>query len=236
MIELILLILLLGILAFAIYMIFPAARTIPPSGWLVVNEMGIIERDLRNLKEVIVLADTIERPYSLLLDAVIDNFSEDVVYRFFVSAESYDSCRTTFYPVFRSYIDASKEIKAQQKEPASLTDELCHIYKLPFKRMDYPFIFYCYGDNGSSRPMHVIAFRGCDKGRGIAQQYRRLERGEAHSLLAATFGPLIGAGNTTVPQWLGHIGVEAFAEDETAALLNIKGPRAVHKAPLEVVK
>jgi hypothetical protein len=53
------------ILATAILMLREIQRAIPPSGWLLLGELGRIERDLRHLEDVVVILDKIERPYHM---------------------------------------------------------------------------------------------------------------------------------------------------------------------------
>jgi hypothetical protein len=229
--------LLLLILGGALVMLRRVLQAVPPSGWLVVDEIGIIERDLRKLKEVVVILDTIERPYHLLLDAVLNNFSESVRYRFFVAEQNFEACHAHFKPFFEQLVEVAANIKGSQIEPNA---ELCHIYKLPYRREGYPYIFYCYANgvdhlSEQRNSMHIIAFRGCDKGRGIAELYKRVEPTEARNSLETTFGMLLSSGNIKLPEWLLHLKGQEYAGEETLKLIEYRPSIMLHSAEVREI-
>jgi hypothetical protein len=210
-------------------MLHRVLQTVPPSGWLVVDEIGVIERDLRKLEEVVVILDKIERPYHLLLDAVLNNFSENVRYHFFVAERNFASSHEHFKPFFEQLIAVAATIRGSQ---IVANAQLCHIYKLPFRRQDdYPYIFYCYRNgverpSGQRYPMHIIAFRGCDKGRGLADQYKRVEPAEARTTLETTFGTLLKYDNIELPKWI--VQDQEYTNEETVKLLEFRPPVVIH--------
>jgi hypothetical protein len=218
------------LIAFAAYMLHKVFQTVPPSGWRFVDEIGIIERDLRNLKTVVVILDQIEKPYHLLLDAVLNNFSENVQYYFFVSGDHFASSSTHFKPFFDQLIQVASTIKGSVIAPDT---QLCYIYNLSFNRNGYPYIFYCCANaveyNGANaNSMNIIAFRGCDKGRGIADQYRRVEADEARSQLELVFGMLPTLADIQLPDWLTNPTREEFVTTETPKLLEYRPAHVVN--------
>jgi hypothetical protein len=221
----------------AVVMLRRVLQAVPPSGWLVVDEIGVIERDLRKLKEVVVILDTIERPYHLLLDAVLNNFSESVRYHFFVAEQNFQSCYTHFKPFFEQLIEVAANIKGSQIDPKA---ELCYIYKIPYRREGYPYIFYCYANgidplSEQRNNMHIIAFRGCDKARGIAELYKRVEPAEARNAVETTFGMLINSGNIKLPEWLLHLKGQEYATEETLKLIEYRPSVILHAAEVREI-
>jgi hypothetical protein len=99
------------ILGITILMLREIKRAIPPSGWLLLEELGRIERDLRNLEDVVVILDKIERPYHLLLDAVLDNLRTNVKYHFFVASDHYSASLEHFGPFFEKLIEVAATLK-----------------------------------------------------------------------------------------------------------------------------
>ena len=175
--------LLLTMTCIIVYLLFYFYKR-PPSfddaAWLSDDEVGLIERDIENLKEVIVLADRIEEPTrtGLIRAALLDNFMDGVRYTFIISPESYETTSDKFYEYYRALI---KVAAATQGAVISSDEDLCHILPLRFERQDYPYIFYKF--QGLGHGDEVIAFRGDEIGRGIANEYRRLEPEVAYSVL-----------------------------------------------------
>src|SRR6266436_3618277 len=97
-----LLLAMIAIFVAGIVTFFRIRDIVPLMGWLDTNEMGIVERDIRKLKEVIIICDRIEEPLSLLRDAVLDNFKDGVSYRFFLSADQYHKSVQEFQPFFNN--------------------------------------------------------------------------------------------------------------------------------------
>jgi hypothetical protein len=209
------------ILATAILMLREIQRAIPPSGWLLLGELGRIERDLRHLEDVVVILDKIERPYHMLLDAVIDNLRTNVKYHFFVASDHYHDSLEQFGPFFEKLIEVAATLTNAR---ISKNDKLAFIYQLPFPRDDYPYIFYCFRNGGPDdtlveKSMSIIGFRGCDHGRGIADQYYRLGPIEARSYLVHIFATAYHSGHAQLPSWLAHLGADEFPRPQTAEII-----------------
>lgn len=150
------------------------------AAWLSDDEVGLIERDIEYLEDVIVLADRIEEPTltGLIRAALLDNFMEGVRYTFIISPENYETTSERFYEYYRALI---KVAAGTQGAKISGDEDLCHILSFRFERQDYPYIFYKF--QGLGHGDEVIAFRGDEIGRGIANEYRRLEPEVAYSVL-----------------------------------------------------
>lgn len=148
------------------------ARFIP------VSHLGIIERDLKNLRTVIVLADRIEKPSGALEDAVENNFSEKVHYMFLVSQKRAEKEINGYFLIFKAL--AQKAI-SEMTEPIEIKS-LISIRKLTYDWPDVPYIFYQYEKNPGE--ISTIAFRGNQRGEGIADAYEQLK--DSHSLAIAS--------------------------------------------------
>ena len=211
----VLLAIVIGVCVTAAALLYHARNLTPLYGWLDTNELGIVERDIRNLKEVAIILDKIEEPFYLLKDAVLENFSQGTVYRFFVSAENFELSFDKFKPFFDGLVEEAARVSGQ------VGRNLCHIYRLPHARRDYPYIFYCYSDENSTEnlPVNIIGFRGSDIGKGIAEKYRRLEPVIAFTLLSDGFATQFQETDAHLPIWMEHLLVAEFTRQPTPALL-----------------
>jgi hypothetical protein len=172
-------------LAIATY-VFISVRKSPilteESVWLSTEEMGRIEKDLPNCKEVILIADSISVPsqnkYKEIMFALIDNFKEGVEYNFLVDNGFYESNSKTVSKRYQNIIDIAKDM---HPSPSSVGTFRLHSW--PFKKpeKDYPYLFYRYVSRSGDE--QIMAFRGEDAGVGISQYYRRLEPEVAKTIL-----------------------------------------------------
>ena len=77
-------------------------KTRKTSQFIKSDKLGIIERNLVNLVQVVVVAHTVERPKSTLLDAVEANFKREVPvkYLFLISQSQGDNALSGYYKMF----------------------------------------------------------------------------------------------------------------------------------------
>lgn len=190
-------ILLLIVSLFVGYRVLKDPILTPDSQWLSKSELGTFERLLRNCEEVILVADEIQVPTveaeREIWMALVDNFMEGVRYNFVVPAHYYeanhDSIRKKYQNIIRIAQDAAPS--------AGLSEALFSIYAQPFRRVrkDYPYLFYRF--RTPTEDSQIVAFRGEDIGRGIAENYRRLEPEVAetllHNSLSFIYGPAYDA-------------------------------------------
>lgn len=166
----------------AISLLRKSPITAATATWLTKSELGQFEERLSELIEVILIADEIDVPShdntKEILAALIDNFSENVHYNFIVP-ESYaesngDDILLRYYAIINL---------AGQLSQKDLSHSLFQLHKRPVERehKDFPYLFFRYvSQEGRSE---VVAFRGENLGKGIAEHYRRLEPEIARSFL-----------------------------------------------------
>ena len=168
---------LLAISTFAtlVYMVVCKDAT---SRYVSVKRIGIIERDIYQLKRVIVVANQIEKPINTLQDAVEDNFREGVEYLFLISRSKGQVERSRYYRIFEQLA----RIAANDQE-SSFT-ELIQIKSLTYEWLYPPHIFYQYIEKKSNK-LHTVCFKGYNGSRrkGIASYYEVISGSEAEPLL-----------------------------------------------------
>lgn len=162
-----------GIIVYTIWNYYEIARFIP------VRRLGVIERDFRNLKQVIVVADCVERPSGILQEAVEDNFREGVKYLFLVSQKRAEAEVNGYFLIFEAL--AKKVIAETQQEIDVL--ELVQIRKLTYDWPDVPYLFYQY--KSDSGELLTTAFRGNQRGEGIANAYEQLTTARSEAIASA---------------------------------------------------
>src|SRR5436309_1658612 len=151
-----------------------------PTG-ISVKDIGFIERDLENLKMVIVIADKVERPTSQLSDAVEYNFSRGVKYLFLVSADRAQKELQAYITLFEAFA----RLELNKRPPGASQDikDLIEIKQLPYNWDDYPYIFYQVQlPNGKTK---TLAFRSDELHEGIANHYGRVDPIYAHTIARA---------------------------------------------------
>lgn len=172
--------LLIGIFVFLSIRKQPVFTT--QSEWIATNEMGIIERDLYNLKEVILIADSVYVPnkndYKEIYLSLIDNFFEGVNYNFLVPQNYYDE---NYSKIIEMYENIRKLTSSLAGERNSIGYFKLHKYPFDKTESDYPYLFYRYKNDNQID--EILAFRGEDVGVGIANNYRRLEPEISKSML-----------------------------------------------------
>lgn len=129
---------------------------------LTVAELGELEGNIPNLKEVIILADRIEEPNGRLFDAVKKNFANDVKYTFLISKSKFPSERKRFYPIFEALAKSFNKAKSD-------TPKLITMKPLQLEWDDFPYVFYRTIDEAGS--FKTFAYMGTQVKEGIADDY-----------------------------------------------------------------
>ena len=128
-------------------------------------ELGVLEGKIKDLSEVIVIADIIEKPTKFLFESVVNNLNRQVKYKFLISKSSFQKEKTKYFKIF--------EAIAQSEN----VDNLVEINPLRIDWEHYPCIFYKL-KNGN-----VFAFMGNEKKEGIAGGYDFVGPNMAFNLL-----------------------------------------------------
>lgn len=132
----------------------------------------------KNLKRVIVVANQVEKPLGSLEDAVENNFKKNVKYTFLISKERAKKEINGYYLLFEAL---AKKAIAEMEEKVRI-NELIEIKNLTYNWPDVPYLFYQYETEGGE--ILTTAFRGNQKGEGIADAYEQLK--DTHSLAIAS--------------------------------------------------
>ena len=143
------------------------------------QDFALIERDLKNLKEVIGLSDTVEAPSERLFDAIKDNFTEGVRYRFFISNRNYERDKSTRLKFFHDAEIVAHQIsgnKTDHEESPPLTS----IINLNYDHREEPYVFLI--SQAEGKPSEAMCFRGTDKEKGISQEYVFLDPKSAQTM------------------------------------------------------
>lgn len=164
------------------------------SRFIRVDKLGVIERDLSGLVQVVVVANEVEKPTSTLQSAVEENFKKGVKYLFLVSNSNAISAVNGYYNIFEALAKISKPDYVNNFD----IDSILEIKRLPYDWPDVPYIFYQYIQKKSSQST-ITAFRGNQKGEGIADYYEQVSalRAEAMFLSLLNEAPLKINQNTT---------------------------------------
>ena len=130
-----------------------------------INQLALIERDTINLKTVLVAANVVDAPESLLREAVEFNFKRGVNYIFLISKSNYENFRNTYYKIFEAYLNINNP-----------NPSLLKLFPLEIEWGDRPYIFYevtTYYPNKSNYK-EIYGFVGDDIKKGIATHYRSI--------------------------------------------------------------
>lgn len=169
-----------GFLAVSLFRKPPVAAT--AASWLTKSELGQFEERLFGLREVILIADKIDIPTKDnardILFALLDNFSESVVYNFLVPEPYVELMGQAILRRYYAIIELAGQLSGND-----LPNTLIRLHSRPVERgqKDYPYIFYRFVDEDNRN--QIVAFRGEPVGVGIANNYRRLEPEIARSFL-----------------------------------------------------
>ena len=171
-------VLMFGIAAYVFY--YTTTHHTQIARFISVKKMGLIERDFPNLKQVIVVADNVEKPSGTLGDAVEDNFREKVKYLFLVSKSRADRELNGYFLMFEAL---AKKAIAEMDGSIMLRD-LVEIRRLSYDWPDVPYIFYQYAIGDSDERL-TTAFRGNQKKEGIADAYEHLAAAHSQAIALA---------------------------------------------------
>ena len=166
------------------------------SRFLSVEDLGKLESDSGELSEVLIFARLIENPSGSLAKAVENNLSKGVKYSFLVSNSNAKEEINSYYKIFK----ALAEIVSAKNGRKIISNDMVSIKRLPYDWPDVPYIFYTYRKKiGEEKIEEVVAYRGNQKGEGIADFYEKLPSSQSKSiklaLLSGAPGPIIQSGN-----------------------------------------
>ena len=135
------------------------------------DKLGIIEKDLVNLVQVVVVAHTVERPASTLLKAVEANFLRKVPvkYLFLISQSQGDNALNGYIKMFMVIAEIAFAERKDNLNPA----DYVQIKRLSYDWTTVPYIFYQCVDKNSSLK-RTITFRGNQKCEGVADYYKQV--------------------------------------------------------------
>ena len=149
--------------------------------WLTKEEIGRIEEQLSNCREVILVADKVNVPTredaKEIMIALIDNFIDGVEYNFLVPKDYYQNHNKEIISRYKHIMGVAEDFSESDVPP-----ELFKLHAYPYEKLepDYPYLFYRYETEVGDE---IIAYRGEDVGMGIASHYRRLEPEIARTFL-----------------------------------------------------
>lgn len=162
-----------------------------PGDIISMNDFAIVERDIKNLKKVIIVCDVLEKPSDLLYDSIRDNLAEKVEYHFFVSDDQLEvSCSAPL-----QFFENAERLKLGLKPEESTS--LTRVHGIGHNRHDKPYVFLATGDGEHAS---VVCFKGMDVGVGIAKTYVLIDADDArnlYNLLAKSYPRLLNARSPT---------------------------------------
>lgn len=156
---------------------------------LSVKDLGILEGSLKDLSQVVVVADHVEAPSDALRQAVEKNLARGVQYRFLISQSKAADELDGYYQLFEALA------KIARKRSGTDVRELVNIQQLPYDWVETPYIFYRLPAQESPDSFRYVAVRGNQRYEGIADFYSYLEPEYAHmigrAILADAPSPII---------------------------------------------
>lgn len=167
-------VILAGVVSYTVFHRHKLSRFIP------VEKLGSIERDFSNLKQVIVVADRVEKPSSTLEKAVEHNITHGVKYLFLVSNSTAEQELTGYFLIF----EALAKIALSKSGKNVNIREFVEIKRLPYDWPDAPYIFYQYSPDDTDE-RYTVVFRGNQKGEGISDFYEQLSSSNSKAIKLA---------------------------------------------------
>jgi len=134
---------------------------------LTLRKFGELEGRLQALRQVIVVADHIQEPSAALKKSVVKNFRRGVSYSFLISHSYAEEEVENIKKHFTSLAGGVKD------KPLDIS-RLIQAQKLGYEWNDVPYVFYrLHGSKsgGTWRDTEILAFRGSDPKKGIANEY-----------------------------------------------------------------
>lgn len=150
------------------------------SRFVSVEDLGKLELDSGELIEVLVLASLVEYPSGSLAEAVENNFSKGVKYSFLVSNSNAEKELDRYYKIFKDLAEIASEKSGKKIRSSHMVNIKC----LPYDWPDVPYIFYTYRKKIGEEEIEeeVVAYRGNQKGEGIADFYEKLPSSQSESI------------------------------------------------------
>jgi bifunctional DNase/RNase len=175
------------------------------------NNWAEFEGRIENLKQVIVVADIVEKPDSKLHEAVIHNFSRGVHYSFVVSKSKAVSELHGYLDIFA----ALATIAIKQHDLSQTIEDLVSIEALPDDWNSVPLVFYRVQDTAEqgtpNAPLKTLAFWGDKSNVGIADTYQALPAPVSDALAIA----LMSGAPIPVRQALANLENDNFERGES---------------------
>jgi hypothetical protein len=141
------------------------------------------EASVRDLIQVIVVADTVDQPVNGLQRAVLENFKRGVKYLFIVSSSKAEQELTGFYKLFEGLANAAiTKLNVQ-----STVRDLVSIKCLSHDWDNVPYIFYRTQAKNCNHAV-TIAFRGDVENAGIANRYVAVDPDTAEAMFKFMMG------------------------------------------------
>ncbi|MFM5932005.1 MAG: hypothetical protein ACKOPQ_13950 [Novosphingobium sp.] len=150
------------------------------------HDLAGIEKNISNLREVIVISARVDAPSRSLHDAVLDNFQQGASYTFYVSSNGHTDEELNHYRNwFQAIFDSAVGMAPAQGENSKIRDlqfaELFSVRRLGIEWATVPFIFYIYDDEEKGKT--VFAVRGMTEGVGISSYYQALDSKDAMAII-----------------------------------------------------
>lgn len=192
-------------------------QTLLPGDIISTDDFAIIERDISNLRKVIIVCDVMEEPSNLLYDSIKDNLSEGVEYHFFVSDAKFEySCADPL----RFFENAERLVKNLKADDVT---RLTKVHAIGHDRNNRPYVFLVTDDaEGAS----MVCLKGMEVGVGIANEYLFVDPDDAknlYDLLVKSYPKLLKAQART-----------AFVKELSEDIVPTRGSRPI-TPPLRVV-
>lgn len=184
-----------------------------PGDTISTKDFALLERDINNLKQVIVVCDQVESPSDLLYDSIKDNLGEGVKYKFFVSSDKLDKSKAEPLTFFKNA--ERLKLGLTEDQPTTLTE----ILDLGHQRNDNPYVFLVSNGGDSNK---VICFKGTEIGVGVASSYTFVDQDIARNLfniLARSF-----------PKFVEEREQADFAGSMEAGMIELRGTAAIDEA------
>ncbi len=137
------------------------------------DELGVIEASIKNLSDIFVPCERVDKPKGTLLEAVESNMNRGVRYTFLVSPDNYYVSEGTYYQYF---LAVAKSVSWKSKNLCF--DDLIRIRPLRKEWQFYPHIFYKTEEDSNGLEATIV-YRGNEKGVGLCKNYTLLDPDDA---------------------------------------------------------
>lgn len=179
------------------------------------DNWAAFERAVQNLKQVIVVADVVQKPDGSLRDAVIHNFSRGVRYTFIVSKNARQKQK--------DYVELFRDLASIAIHEHSLTltiEQMIKVEILPDDWNGVPFVFYRIEDTNSpltaKSRFSTLAFWGNTQNAGIAEEYEALPGPVADALATA----LVSGAPSQIKSEIKNLEDDNFASEKVVGFVS----------------